>query len=134
MTKKMMVGPKLKTVATHLGYSQKDISEAVGISPVQLSRFFNGASDLNLENFVTLLKFFNIDIEKSVMTQTKIALGMEQSMPDDLNECVVSLFESLDPLGKQTFLKTLVWANSMVDAKGTPKHIVDRVESTLNLI
>lgn len=134
MTKKMMIGPKLKAVAAHQGYTQKDISEAVGISTVQLSRFFCGSSDLNLDNFITLLKFFDIDIEKMIMDKMKIALGMDNEIPECKSEMALSLFESLDELDQQTVLKNLLWMRSLNGSTKVSPKIKEKIEHELKLI
>lgn len=134
MTKKNTIGTKLKAVANKSGISQKELSENVGISTVQLSRFFNGVSDLNLENFIALLKYFDIDLEKELTLKAKRAMELEEELPENVNECLLALFKGLDPLGKQTYLKQLLWANQVINRSPISARALERIERNLNSI
>jgi transcriptional regulator with XRE-family HTH domain len=53
---------RIKSILTLRNITQKEVCSHLNISPVSLSRFLNGYSDLSSNKFNKLLKFLDVDL------------------------------------------------------------------------
>jgi transcriptional regulator with XRE-family HTH domain len=107
----MAVGRNVGLLIKHLNKTQKDISTATGVSAAQLNRFVNNKSDLSLENFIVILNELGIDINCIIAQKTNRLNNMDLKLEND-DDILIHLFDRLDSLGKEAYLKSLSWAST----------------------
>lgn len=125
---------KISRLVRVSGLRQSDIASSLDMPPSQLSRFINGHGNLNLENFLALMKLLNIDIIELLNHRLKyLECGKDDDAVNSDVDCLIFLYESLDSLGKQTLLNSAAWASRLSSQQDLPVRIqkIIKRESTL---
>lgn len=126
---KKHIGELIAEIAKSEKISQSNLSDKTGISYPQLNKFFNGKSNLSLENFLLLLKALNIDIYSSLLSRR----NKTDSEIESVEDCVLYLYRNLDTYGQQTYLRQLEWTNKVLNKK-LPMGLTSIIEKNVNLI
>lgn len=135
MVKKNSLVKLVSMLVKASGKSQTEIANEAGIAVPQLSRFLNGHSDLNLGHFIELLNLLDVDLNEIIKKKVKKSSDLEDLNLANMDDCLLYLFKNLDPIGKQTYLMNLAWANKVsVRGKKIPHQVEAILKTEVNLI
>ena len=134
MGTKKSLGERLSMLAVSSGKTQISIAEQVGIPVSHLNKFFNGHSTMTSDLLVEVLSELNIDLEKLVSERTKKHAQLDENEIETPSDCLKFLYESLDDLGKQTYLSNLALAAKYNSKEKFPRSVTEILKKEINLI
>ena len=107
-----MIAQKIRQLRQSKGISQKELAQAIHVSPAAISQYENGRSQPSRENMALLATYFNVTVAYIEGT------SQIEELEDQMNE------EYVNGLAVQKFIK-----NCLRVAKSDREHVVRIVEA-----
>lgn len=107
-----MIAQKIRQLRQNKGISQKELAQAIHVSPAAISQYENGRSQPSRENMALLAAYFNVTVAYIEGT------SQIEELEDQMNE------EYVKGLAVQKFIK-----NCLRVAKSDREHVVRIVEA-----
>lgn len=124
---------KLLRLAQFQGITQTEIAKKSGMQLSHVNRYFNGRSDITSAHLIKIMKVLGVDFNEIIADKVYAAAG-GGDIPNELPECVEYLLNSLDDIGKQTYLSQLLWAAKKTSKKKIPENVISIVKEEISLI
>jgi transcriptional regulator with XRE-family HTH domain len=131
---KKALSEKLFMLSRVRGISQTEIAEHMAVQVQHVNRYFNGRSDLYSSHLINLLKALGIDLDQLVSAKLKKDTQVSEDEIETAEDCVKYLLNSLDELGRQTYLSNLAWAAKVSSKKKLPQRVNEILKNEISLI
>ncbi|RYZ93199.1 MAG: XRE family transcriptional regulator [Proteobacteria bacterium] len=134
MAARKCLGEKLAMLVKSSGDSQTAIADRLNMPVSQLNRFLKGHSALTSTNLVAVMAELGIDLDAIVSARIRQQAQVETNNIETPDDCVRFLFSNLDELGRQTYLKNLVWAVKISSNGNLPTRVEEILKTEMTLI
>ncbi|RYZ77235.1 MAG: XRE family transcriptional regulator [Proteobacteria bacterium] len=134
MAARKCLGEKLAMLVKTSGDSQTAIADRLNMPVSQLNRFLKGHSALTSTNLVAVMAELGIDLDAIVSARIRQQAQVDTHKIETSDDCVRYLFNNLDELGRQTYLKNLAWAVKISSNGSLPTRVEEILKSEMTLI
>jgi len=117
----------IKHVAEDLKISNQEIGETANIAAPNVSRFLNGHTDIRVSSFDGILRSIGVDIVQILKARVVDNNNLIAPTFETEEDSLIYLFNKLDPMGREAFLKQMLWAVELSTKEAIPPKVKEIV-------